>query len=386
MFVPDNPAYEGSVVLLFDDHNHPVDSEKVDLTDKRYHWERCYKMVSIIHTNRALDFYFYVAVKLVPGNVHESPILYELVQDFVKTMGRGIMKLLILDRGFIDGPGIGRCKQEYGVDVILPLRKNMDLYKDAVGLTRARGFSWERYEEPQPAPPPVPDRPPAIEKREAARQRTLAARKEQQLLQDTKRPPGAAQGAAKSEATGRASFVGTLEKAYTWQDCPVPLNAIINREINDKGEENLWVLVTTRLKKPSKDVRTLYGLRPAIEERHRQIKCFWDLTDFKSCSFALVLNQVVFLALTYTLLQAHLFLRKRAELNRVTRPRLLQMLAPTLAVIIVYYQRRFARLTIPEYSEIMLTVTGKAKQKLLAKMRRLKAGLEPDLLNPRPPP
>jgi len=146
------------------------------------------------------------------------------------------------------------------------------------------------------------------------------------------------------------------------------------------------VLVTTRLWKQSRDVRTLYGLRTAIEERHRQIKCFWDLTDFKSRRFALVLNQVVFLALTYTLLQMHLYLRQRAELNRVTRPRLLQMLTPTVSVIIVYYQRRFARLTIGEYSQILLTVEGEAKQKLLARIKRLNNGLEPNLLNPRPPP
>ena len=110
------------------------------------------------------------------------------------------------------------------------------------------------------------------------------------------------------------------------------------------------------------------------------------MTNFQSRSFALIVNQVVFLALTYTLLQTHLYLRKRAELNRVTRPRLLQMLAPTVAVIIVYYQRRFARLTISEYSEILLTAEGEPKKKLLARIRRLKAGLEPNLLNPRSPP
>ena len=148
LFVPDNEAYEGSVVLLFDDHNHPVDPQKVDLTDKRYHWERCYKMVSIIHTNRALDYFLYVAVKLVSGKTHECPVLYELVEDFVKTMGRGIMKVLILDRGFIDGPSIGKCKKDYGVDVIMPLRKNMDLYKDAVGLTRARISSGKDMRSP----------------------------------------------------------------------------------------------------------------------------------------------------------------------------------------------------------------------------------------------
>jgi len=128
-------------------------------------------------------------------------------------------------------------------------------------------------------------------------------------------------------------------------------------------------MVTTQLWKQGQDVRMLYGLRTAIEERHGQIKCFGDLTDFKSRGFALVLNQVVFLALTYTLLQMHLYLRQRAELNRVTRPRLLQMLTPTVSVIIVYYQRRFARLTIGEYSQILLTVEGEAKKKLLTRIK-----------------
>jgi len=379
LFVPDNEGYEGSVVLLFDEHNHPVDPEKVDRSDKRYHWERCYKMVSIIHTNRALDYFVYVAVKLVSGNRHESPILYEMVGDFVKTLGRGVMKVLILDRGFIDGASIGKCKKDYGVDIIIPLRKNMGLYQDAVGCTRAPDFTWEPYEEPQRGSAPVKVRPAAIEKREAARQRTLALRKGQQRLKPVTEP-------AKAVQPRHGSFVGVLEKAYTWQECPVPLNAVINREVNEEGKEDFWVLVTTRLWKQSRDVRALYGLRPAIEERHRQIKCFWDLTDFKSRNFELVLNQVIFLALTYTLLQVHLYLRQRAELNRVTRPRLLQMLTPTVSVIIVYYQRRFARLTIEEYSEIMLTVEGEAKQKLLAKIRRLKNRIEPNLLNPRPPP
>jgi len=44
IFVPDNENYEDSVKLLFDEHNHPVDSKKVDLADKRYQWRRCYKV------------------------------------------------------------------------------------------------------------------------------------------------------------------------------------------------------------------------------------------------------------------------------------------------------------------------------------------------------
>ena len=150
LFVPDNEAYENSDVLLFDDHNHPVDPQKVDLTDRRCHWERCYKMVSIIHTNRSQDYFLYVGLKLLPGRASESPALYELAGEFVQAVGRGVMKTLILDRGFIDGLEIGKCKQEHKVEVMIPLRKNMDLYQDVLCLARARDFAWQPFD---PRPP-----------------------------------------------------------------------------------------------------------------------------------------------------------------------------------------------------------------------------------------
>jgi len=40
-------------------------------------------------------------------------------------VGRGVIKLLILDRGFIDGKNISRCKHEWGIDVLLPMKKKM---------------------------------------------------------------------------------------------------------------------------------------------------------------------------------------------------------------------------------------------------------------------
>jgi hypothetical protein len=40
-----------------------------------------------------------------------------------------------------------------------------------------------------------------------------------------------------------------------------------------------------------------------IEERHRQLKCFYDLSDFRSRSFNAIAAQVVLILLTYTLRQ-----------------------------------------------------------------------------------
>lgn len=126
LFVPDNPRYEGSSRLLFDEHNHPVDSQKLSPQQRRRCvWRRCYKLVSLIHTNRNRDFFLYAAVAVVAGKDHECPLLYRMVEQFVQFHGQGIIKLLILDRGFLDGPNIGRCKQEWGIDVLIPARRDM---------------------------------------------------------------------------------------------------------------------------------------------------------------------------------------------------------------------------------------------------------------------
>src|SRR6266849_5795419 len=150
IFVPDNENYEDSVKLLFDEHNHPVDSREVDLGDKRYQWRRCYKVVSLIHVNRSLDLFLTVAARVVPGNRHECPILYELVDGFVQAVDRGWMKVLIVDRGLIDGPNIGRLKTAHQIDTIVPLKRNMNAYQDMLGLTRLKDFQWEPYQAPTP--------------------------------------------------------------------------------------------------------------------------------------------------------------------------------------------------------------------------------------------
>jgi hypothetical protein len=58
LFVPDNPRYEGSVKLLFDENDHPISKEQYHkMTDEqksRCQGRRCYKMVTLLHTNRTL--------------------------------------------------------------------------------------------------------------------------------------------------------------------------------------------------------------------------------------------------------------------------------------------------------------------------------------------
>lgn len=380
LFVPDNDHYEQSDLLWFDEHNHPVDPTKVDLRDKRYQQHRCYKLVSLIHVNRTLDFFFVVAAGVVSGRRHECPILDELVEEVVRAVHHGVVKVLIVDRGLIDGERMGRLKQEFAIDTLVPLRANMDLYADAIGLTRLRDFAWEPYLPPNPAPAveSAPPKPARILKREAKRQQTLAPRK-------AKTEAGAPASSAAAPARLPQTLLGMGRGLLSWSQCPVPLTAVLNRECDERGETHDWVLVSTSERFTAAQMRSTYELRPAIEERHRQYKCFWDLAHMHSCAFSLVVHQALFVLLAYPLVQAHLVLRRRQELNRGVWQRAWQLLSPSWEVVAVYYRQRFCLLTWAEYGGILLDIDEPARGKLREKLRRIEREQYSLLENARPP-
>jgi hypothetical protein len=362
LFVPNNPRYQQSDLLWFDEHHHPVDPQRVDLRDPRYQQHRCYKLVSLIHLNRQSDFFFVVAARVVRGRRHECPILYALVEEVVRAVHHGVIKVLIVDRGLIDGKRMGRLKQKFAIDTVVPVRSNMDLYADAIGLTRLRGFAWEPYV-PAP-PPPTPQnaspQPVRVQKREAKRQQKLARRK-----------AAAAASSATTPSCVPQTWLGMGRGLLSWSQCPVPLTAVINRERDSRGEMHDWVLVSTAERCTAAQVRSTYDLRWSIEERHRQYKCFWDLTRMHSCAFSLVVNQALFVLLAYTLVQAHLLLRQRRGLNRGIWERTWQLLSPSLEVVAVYYHQRFCLLTLAEFGRILLDIAEPVRGKLREKLRRI---------------
>jgi hypothetical protein len=367
LFVPDNERYEQSDLLWFDEHNHPVDADQVDLRDKRYQQHRCYKLVSLIHVNRKLDFFLVVAARVVSGRRHECPILYELVEEVVRAVDKGFIKVLIVDRGLIDGERMGHLKQKLAIDTIVPLRCNMDLYADAIGLTRLRGFPWQPYVPPADSPPAATasPRPAAVEKREAKRQRTLAVRR-------AKASTAASPVSAPTAPTqAPQTWLGLGRGLLSWSQCPVPLTAVVNRERDEHGQTLDWVLVSTADHFSAAQIRSSYELRPAIEERHRQYKCFWDLTRMHSCAFSLVVNQALMVLLAYTLVQAHLVLRQRQQLNHGVWERTCQLLSPTLEVVAVYYLHRFCLFTLAEFGRILLDIAEPVRGKLREKLRRI---------------
>jgi hypothetical protein len=181
------------------------------------------------------------------------------------------------------------------------------------------------------------------------------------------------------------SEVAVVREVRTFSTCPVPLNATVNREIYGDGHHEYWVLLDTAPVANAGQSRRDYMLRTTIEERHRQLKCYSDLEAFTSRAFSLVVHQVVFVLLTYSLMQWFLLRIGRKELNPRTRTRVLELLRPTVTAIVIYYQNYVAYVSPLEHQELVLTLNEAARKKILAKTRRLRRNLAEQLQHPRSP-
>jgi hypothetical protein len=84
-----------------------------------------------------------------------------------------------------------------------------------------------------------------------------------------------------------------------------------------------------------------------------------------------LVNQTVFVCLTYSLLQLHLLRHGFEELNRRTR-QTTQRLLPDGDRVVIYRQQYFAFFTLMEHRELTLSLEEKARRKALAKTRRLR--------------
>ncbi|SRR6266404_1679700 len=370
LFVPDNPAYEGSVVMWFDEHNHPVDYDTLGPEQrKRAHRERCYKWVSLLHLRGGC--FVYAGALLLPGNAHEiGPFYDELVARFVATVGKGVIKWLILDRGFIDGQRVSRCKQEWNMDVLIPMKKKMDIWADAWGL--AAQADWQPVPEPTRPPATVPaQRPEHIRRQEAKRQQTLAG-----LRAQLPPPPPA------EVLTGREFCA--LKDFTSWTAATVPLHVVCLREHYADGHHHDWALMTTHGSTPALQLVDLYTQRTTIEERHRQLKCFYDLSDFRSRNFNAIAAQVVLVLLTYTLRQWQLWKFFEEALAKLTPEQLVQQLNLRHQWVVIYLGYAYTQMPLISFTREALQLEAPARDKALKKLQALEHMMFEPIPNPRP--
>jgi len=83
---------------------------------------------------RSLDSRIIVAAKVRQIQESEKDWTLALVRQASENIGEGKIKLLLIDRGYLDGLTLWILKHNYGIDWIIPLRTDMNIANDTRGL------------------------------------------------------------------------------------------------------------------------------------------------------------------------------------------------------------------------------------------------------------
>lgn len=77
---------------------------------------------------------YVVAAKMVQIQENENPLLLELVDQARENIGRDVIKLVLVDRGFLDGGRLWTLKHKRGIDFVIPAKTNLVITADIRGM------------------------------------------------------------------------------------------------------------------------------------------------------------------------------------------------------------------------------------------------------------
>jgi len=309
LVVPDNPNYKEAVKMPVDEHGQ-LYAKLGKLTDEQkkglvYH--PCYTLSTLLNVGFDRETFHVAGYELGPGNEDELAQANRLVTDICEKHP-GLIKELIVDRGYIDAEWIKKLKQEYKIDVIVPLRKNMDAYENAKSIALLQD-NWECVE---------------LQKDHTGR---VLSKKE----------------------------ITTVNDIELWTDETVKVHTAVIRDIewdesDEKHIERFFVLLTTRKYNDPSNILFRYRLRVLTEERFKQFKRGWYIADFPSPHASLIESHVCFTLFTYSLLQ--LYLRRKNLKNKTNK--FMQTLQADERVgkdsVLVYAQDKYGVFDLDDYT------------------------------------
>lgn len=86
-----------------------------------------------------------VAIHITTANDADSPMLVEMVKRGVTNLGEGKIKVVLADRGFIDGQQMYQLKYDMGIDFVIPAKKNMEIWRCVTGLRNENKNNIEEW-------------------------------------------------------------------------------------------------------------------------------------------------------------------------------------------------------------------------------------------------
>ncbi len=91
-----------------------------------------------------------------------------------------------------------------------------------------------------------------------------------------------------------AEEVTIVKDVDIWDKCKIPLYISLMKVSGSDGSLNYWGLSSTFKPGNPKEAFELYDLRTQIEERHRQIKNYWHISELSSSHSSLIEAHVIF--------------------------------------------------------------------------------------------
>jgi hypothetical protein len=308
-----------------DEHGQLIDMSKMTEEQKKavkYH--PCYALSELLHMGQDEQFFIFAGYQWGPGNTDELVHGKALVTDFTDAVGKGVMKLLICDRGFISGKFITYVKRDLGSDVLMPLRSNMEALKDPIRIAESFNYKWVKYNE------------------------------------------------YSKYGVRYTEEVTLIEDVDIWEKCEVPLCTSIMRITGSDGSVRYWGLSSTFKPKDAREAFELYELRTQIEERHRQVKKFWHINKFSSPNESLIEAHVMFTLLTYSLIQLYLNKKHLNALANKTISSLKREEQLGINSVIVYSGNYFAVFDLDDYTDIIVDLKDEARLRLQKWIKRFK--------------
>jgi len=275
---------------------------------------RAYKLTLLLHWSRQDDYFMFAGGHLGRGDESGLKRGEELVDQFVSEIGKGVIKLLIMDREFIDGAMISRFKKSHGIDCLVPLKSNMHALLDALGISKIEKLSWLRYEE-------VKD---------------------------------------ESGRVLEVEEVAGVGKVASWESCEAPLYIVLVRSRKADGRSEIWALASTKEYPDPRLARERYKGRMQIEERIDQIKNGWWVGCFTTPKFNADVVHVMFVLLVYTLIQLYLKATQKQE-ERLGKD-----------AVIVYAEKYFAVFDLDEYTDIIIDLKAKPRERMRRWIKRFR--------------
>jgi hypothetical protein len=223
-----------------------------------YETKTGYKLIYLL--NLKPDRELVVSYRLASLNTNALQVVREMVAETLRLGGAGTVELLLMDREFVDGDLINWLKGDHGIDVIIPVKENMDILADMRGLARIDQRPWQTYTK-------------------LVRRRVQKDQPKQKVVVPMR--------------------VKGFESLTTWSSCHLPLNGILQLK-DDEPQEDARGLVTTLPVQDAIRIDRQYGARWGIEnDGNRELKQGWDLETLWGRSLAAVTMSVVMKLLGY---------------------------------------------------------------------------------------